>query len=817
MPSLREYLPYVGPVLRSLVEPKNMAVRAGLVYHRIRRRRALPAQPTQLGNLQRALPIPSGLDLYCDGGVLRVEFVADGVVRVRMSRDGAFPPIHSYAVVDPTQRAEATVSLEGQVGVASPLLRVSASTAPCRLSFAEPSGNVLCTDAGGAGWQGEAVVCSQALPADLAVYGLGEKAFGLNHRGRRLTLWNRDPQGAYHTGTDPLYAGIPWMLCQREGRAYGLLFDNTHRAFFDLGRTDPRSFRYQAEGGELCYYVVAGPSPTEVLARYAALTGHMPLPPRWGLGYHQSRWSYMSEADVRQVADELRARRIPCDAIYLDIDYMDGYRLFTWNASRYPDPRKLTSDLREEGMRTVVIVDPGVKVDQGYSVCADGLANDIFCKLPDGRLYSGPVWPGDCYFPDFSNHIVREWWGGFFQPLVEAGVSGFWNDMNEPAVFPGATFPDEVQHRADIGPTDHRALHNVYGQLMARATAEGIRCCQPGERLFAISRSGFAGIQRYALSWTGDNESSWEHLRLSIPMILNLGMSGQPFSGPDVGGFSGHCDGELLARWTQVGAFLPFFRNHSALGSHRQEPYALGEPYESVCRRYIELRYRFLPYTYTAFWQAAESGLPVARPLALAFPADRRVASLDDEYLYGDALLVAPVLSPAGVGRGVYLPRAGWYDFWTGQLHQGPSDVPAYAPLDVLPLYARAGSVIPMGPVMQYSDEFVPERLDLHLFPGNGTSGLYEDDGHTTAYQNGARRVTTFEMEMGEHKLVVVRTARGSFDPGYEGYDIVLRGDPDQAVTVIVDGARQVPMTIDTGWNALRLPVGRFERVEICW
>jgi alpha-glucosidase len=382
-------------------------------------------------------------------------------------------------------------------------------------------------------------------------------------------------------------------------------------------------------------------------------------------------------------------------------------------------------------------------------------------------------------------------------------------------------------------------VHNVYGQLMARATAEAFRRHNPGERTFTISRSGYAGIQRYALTWTGDNESSWEHLRLCIPMVLNLGMSGQPFSGPDIGGFSGHCDGELLARWTQVGAFLPFFRNHSAISSRRQEPYAFGEPYESICRRYIELRYRLLPYIYTAFWQAAEGGLPVARPLALAFPADRRVASLDDEYLFGDALLVAPVLSPAGAGRGVYLPRADWYDFWTGEVHQGPNDVPAHAPLDVLPLYARGGRVIPMGPVMQYADELAPEILDLHIFPGNGTSWLYEDDGHSTAYADGVRRVTTFQVQTDERKLVLERTTQGAFDPGYEGYSILLRSDPGQsqegtperrtrggarggslsaeAVTVTVDGVRQAPATVDAEWNALRLAVGRFDRVEACW
>lgn len=882
MLTLNHYLVVLRAMLGSLGSPR-------LGGGRLRRpRRHLPtaaANPLpdsgRPGDLLHIAVLTSGVDLHCVNGVLRIEFVADGVVRVRFSRSGSFPPLCSYAVVDNMTGTRVRKEQEGATFTLSPLqpaplpatLRVSVSPSPCRLSFLDAGGRVLCADTD-AGWQDEGVTCSLHLPEGMALYGLGEKAFGLNHRGRRLTMWNTDPRGGYRTGTDPLYQSIPFLIGQQDGVAFGLLFDNPWRACFDLGHSDPHRLLYHAEGGELCYYVLAGPSPADVLARYADLTGHMALPPRWALGYHQSRWSYINEAEVRQVAGELRRRSIPCDALYLDIDHMDGYRVFTWDHRRFPDPARLLADLRREGLRVVLIVDPGVKADPGYAVCAEGLARDLFCKLPDGTLYAGPVWPGRCYFPDFANPVVRAWWGDLYRPLLEMGVAGFWNDMNEPAVFPGTTFPDVVQHQADGGPgdgevrpdttgeagtdrLDHRGVHNVYGLLMARACAEGLRRWRPTERPFVISRAAYAGIQRYALVWTGDNRSDWEHLRLSIPMVLNLGMSGQPFAGPDVGGFGGDADGELLTRWTQLGAFMPFFRNHSAMGTTRQEPYAFGEPYESICRRYIELRYRLLPYIYTAFWQAATRGMPVARPLAFAFPADRRTASMDDEYLFGDALLVAPILERGARGRGVYLPAGGWYDFWSGERPvgrvaypkgygpQGTSlaesegadmgfDVPAHAPLDLLPLYARAGSVVPMGPVMQYTDQFVPAVLDLHLFPGDGQSWLYEDDGHSTICQGiepedalRKQRVTRFVMQTDENGMTLTRVSEGSYDPGYRGYDLLLRGWEGDNLretkgrrfgkvrAVLIDGKPAQNLITDPEWGALRVPAGMFERLEV--
>jgi alpha-glucosidase len=551
-----------------------------------------------------------------------------------------------------------------------------------------------------------------------------------------------------------------------------------------------------------------------ILERYTRLTGRMPLPPRWMLGYHQSRWSYYPEAQVREVADEFRRRRIPCDVVHLDIHYLDGYRVFCWDRERFPDPPRLLADLGEQGFRAIAILDPGVKVDPGYHVHDEGLARDAFCRLPGGGLFQGPVWPGRCYLPDFTDPAVRAWWGDLYQPLLEEGLAGFWNDMNEPAIF-GGEMPSTVRHSYEGQGAAHGPIHNVYGLQMARASAEGLERLRPGARLPLISRSGYAGLQRYALVWTGDNHSTWAHLRLGISICLNLGLSGLAFCGPDIGGFAGDCDGELLARWTQVGALTPFFRNHSAIGTAPQEPWAFGEPYESICRRWIELRYELLPYIYTAAWQAAQTGLPMMRPLSLAFPDDLRTYSLDDQFLLGDALLAAAVGHPGQRVRGVYLPGGQWYDFWTGRPAAG--QIEAAAPLERLPLYVRAGSVLPRGPVMQHTGEWPPEVLHLHVYPGDGQSWLYEDDGLTRDYGSGAFQLTCFLSQAAPGgDLVVLREVEGGFDPGYSRFQIHVHGLQVPPRRVRVDG-RTVEADFVAGEDAgmARFTTGPWTRLEI--
>jgi alpha-glucosidase len=778
-------------------------------------RRHAPAADLPLGRLLSHRLDGQTVDLLCTNGVLRVEFLASDLVRLRLrsAAQDDFPPLFFYALDPGTTWPPIPFDVEEQgegLTLHTDRLTCHVDRSTCRLSFYDSQGHPLSEAGDGLGFRGDGVFCTRRLVEAEAIYGLGEKAFNLNLRGRKLEMWNTDP-AVYSPGDDPIDLNIPMLVALREGRAYGLFFDNPGRARFDLGQACPDRLRYEADSGELCAYFFAGPNIADVLARYTQLTGRMPLPPRWMLGYHQSRWSYESAAEVRTLAAEFRRRRIPCDVIHLDIHYLDGYRVFTWDQERFPDPPRLLAELREQGFRAISILDPGVKVDPGYAVHDEGLVRDAFCKLPDGRRFVGPVWPGECYFPDFTDAGTRAWWGELYAPLLDAGVSGFWNDMNEPAVF-GGEVPANVVHNYEGRGASHAEIHNVYGLQMARASAEGMRELRPDERVPIISRAGYAGLQRHALVWTADNESTWAQLRLGVSMCLNLGLSGMVLCGPDTGGFAGDCDGELLARWTQVGALTPFFRNHSALGTARQEPWVFGEPYESICRRWIELRYELLPTIYTAAWQAAQTGLPMMRPLALAFPGDMRTYSLDDQFLLGDALLAAPIGHPGQRSRRVYLPGGVWYDFWTGEPLSG--DVEADAPLELMPLYVRAGSVLPMGPVMQSTDEWPPKALKLHVYPGDGESWLYEDDGRSLAYQRGEFRVTRFVCETSSDGLTVRCEVEGPCHPGYEQLEIHVHGLEIAPRQVLVDG-KLAQMDFDEKRRMGQLTMGEWSRLKM--
>jgi alpha-glucosidase len=796
-------------------------------------RRRAPANLQPLGDVVSYHRDGQAVALSCSHGRLLLEVLAADLIRFRLlppptSVDDVgtglppTPPLFSYAL-DPNVEwppVPFDVKEAGSAGASEPAAAIVIHTAqlicrvdrsPCRLSFYDLQGRPLSEAAAGLGFRGQGAYLTRSLAAGEALYGLGENTFGLNLRGQRLEMWNTDPE-TYAPAEDPVNLCIPMLVGLREGRAYGLFFDNPGRARFDLGRSYGDQLRYEADTGELCAYFFGGGALPAVLERYTQLTGRMSLPPRWMLGYHQSRWSYYPEQQVRELAAEFRQRRIPCDVLHLDIHYLDGYRVFTWDHDRFPDPSRLLADLGEQGLRMITIIDPGVKVDPGYHVHDEGLARDTFCRLPDGTLFQGPVWPGECYFPDFTDPRVRAWWGDLYEPLLEAGVAGFWNDMNEPAIF-GGTMPHNLPHHYEGRGAIHGEIHNVYGLQMARASAEGLRRLRPGERVPLISRSGYAGLQRYALVWTGDNQSTWAQLRLGVSMCLNLGLSGVAFCGPDIGGFSGDCSGELLARWTQVGALTPFFRNHSALGTRKQEPWAFGEPYESICRRWIELRYELLPYIYTAAWQAAQTGLPMMRPLALAFPQDLRTNSLDDQFLLGDALLAAPVGHPGQTSRRVYLPGGLWYDFWTGERVNG--EVTADAPLERMPLYVRAGSVLPLGPVLQYSGEWPPEVLHLHVYPGQGESWLYEDDGHSLAYRSGDFQATRFRCETAAGgSLAIRRQVEGPFNPGYDRFEIHVHGQEAAPQQVLVDG-QAVDVTFEDNTTTARLSAKHWTRLEI--
>ncbi|HEX7315221.1 MAG TPA: glycoside hydrolase family 31 protein [Pyrinomonadaceae bacterium] len=712
------------------------------------------------------------------GARVAVTFRDIETVRVRLAPSGAFERDLSYAVeskdrktvaakVTETREEIRISSLNGTtivikrrpflVSVIDGTGRVVVEADPARATTFDPDTGAVETSLKRVEWE--------------TYYGLGEKAGATVSRDtQQFVMWNTDTYG-YPRGLDPIYQSIGFYVALRQvkprGAAYGLFLDNTSRTYFDMGKTDPARVTFGAASGELNYYVFTGGqerTPKNVLRDYTDLTGRTPLPPLWALGNQQSRWSYYPEARVREVARGFRESKIPADVIYLDIDYMDGFRVFTWNRQHFPDPPKLISDLREQGFRTVVIIDPGIKVDPNYFAYRDGQSGGHFVKNGDGSELHASVWPGVCAFPDFTDSKAREWFGSLYRKNLDEGVAGFWNDMNEPGVFlsnetpkpdtyhhPMKTFPLDAKHAGDGAPGTHARYHNVYGMQMARSTFEGLKKLRPDARPFVLTRAGYAGVQRYSAVWTGDNVASWDHLRLSIPMLLNLGVSGVPFVGADVGGFSGNPSPELYARWLQSAALTPFLRSHSESGSNPHEPYSYGEAFTPVNRASVELRYRLLPYLYSLFEEHRRTGAPPMRPLWFEYPDDSRTYTIEDEYLVGRDLLVAPVVRESATKRGVYFPAGdNWVDWWTGKTYEGGKDAEIDAPLDRLPLFARAGAVIPTQQVVQHTGEMLKAPLSLLVVQGaDGASSFYEDAGD--GY--GERRTTTVTLRGGSLKF----------------------------------------------------------------
>jgi len=764
--------------------------------------------PQTLGEVTSYTHDARSLVLDCGGPRIQVSVLTPQLVRVRLAPDGVFAPRRSWAVARADgEFAAAAFELHEDAGALvadTGALLVRIDKTCCRISFADPRGVGFCADAEGMRWHdtgaGPQVMCDKRIAAGEHFYGFGERTGQLDKLGRLMINWATDPPWGHGPGTDPLYLAIPVFMALRPGLAYGVFFNNTWRSRFDMGAERPGTWRMKADGGELDYYVAYGAAPAEVLEQLTRLLGRMPMPPRWALGYHQSRWGYTTETIVRQLIHEFRARDLPCDVIHFDIDYMRGYRVFTWDPTRFPDPPGLIADMNSAGFKAVTIIDPGVKIDPEYEVYRDGVARGMFIRRVDGELFHGYVWPDDSVFADYTRPEVRTWWGEQQRKLVETGVRGIWNDMNEPAVFKlpfseGAGDVGTVDLDAPQGPagerTTHAEVHNLYGYGMARASYEGLQTHLGGERPFVLTRSGYAGIQRWSACWMGDNSSLWEHLELTMPQLMNMGLSGVPFVGTDIGGFFGNASGELFARWMQLGVLTPFCRGHSVAGSERHEPWVFGPEIEAICREYMQLRYRLLSYIYSLFWQASQTGAPVLRPLLYHFSDDPGTYQIHDQVMLGPSLMAAPIYHPGRTYRAVYLPQGEWYDWWNGErLGNVESATPmlARAPLERMPLYARAGAIVPSGPALRYADERPLDTLTLDLFPGDGEFTLYEDDGHTFAYQHGQFCTTRYILRREGMDLVfTIGKREGDYIPSRRTITVHVKG-PDRYAA---DGATE--------------------------
>ncbi len=739
-------------------------------------------------------------------GVLRLRHLPTFVHSFRAHGPRQLPAKHSFAVVEEGQRP-LTFGHEPGSNV------VVVGTAELSVEVRLDQGTWCLRDAAGRelsrceGFSGEAMPDYPVTryrsrfalhsPADEAWLGFGEKVGALDKRGMRFTFWNTDVV-PHHPDTDPLYQSIPVSIGLREGVAWGLFVDESWRMEVDIASEEPSLVRWESTGPELDVYLFVGPRPEDVVRRYTALTGRQALPPLWSLGAQQSRWGYENAEEIRAVIHGYRSRGLPLDCVYLDIDYMEGYKVWTWDKARYPDPAGLASEAAQLGVKLVPIIDPGVKQEAGYRVYEEAVAGDHLVRNDRGSVLVGEVWPKPAVFPDFSRESVRTWWGGLHRPFVEAGIAGFWNDMNEPACFrlvnanetfhinsapaldkdkvEGPTLPHDARH----GDKRHLEVHNVYALGMARAAFEGLRRLAPEKRPFLLTRAGFAGIQRYSAVWTGDNSSYWSHLELSIPMMLGLGLSGVSFTGADIPGFMGRASGELFVRWMQLGTFYPLMRNHSAKGTPYQEPWRFGEACLGLAREWLERRYRLLPTLYSLMWESSQEGLPALRPLVMYAPGDREALRMDDAFFFGRDLLVAPVVRQGRSRRHVYLPEGRWLPFFdlgqTGEPVEGPRHVLAETPLGTVPMWLREGGVLALTEPALHTTSANWTHLTWHIHVGRHVEGqLYEDAGE--GY--GASRVTRLRGGRTRESFVLERSTEGALPVSREKETLCLYGLPE--------------------------------------
>lgn len=743
-------------------------------------------------------------DLQASRGGLTatIAAVSDHVLHVTITAPGHPAAEASWEVSRDERRARTAAQLS-ENRLITPSLVASLDPQTLRLTVTDPQGRVILADATTPlRLEGARFTLDKQLAQGEHIFALGDKTGLLDRRGGSYVNWNTDAWG-FGSGTDPIYKSIPFFVSSGgAGGAYGVFLDNTWRSWFDFGHRAADTLAFGAENGPIDYYVIAGPTIRDVVRRYAHLTGHAPLPPRWALGYQQSRWSYGSEAEVRALADKLRAEDFPTDVIWLDIDYQDRNRPFTVDRKAFPHFEQMVADLKKQGITIVNIVDLHVAQapDQSYKPYDEGTAQNRFVHNPDGSTYVGPVWPGPSVFPDFTQASTRKWWGTLFKPFTDAGVGGIWNDMNEPAVFetPTKTMPLDIVDRIEgDGFTPRTAtqaeIHNVFGMENSRATYEGLRTLRPDERAFVMTRASFAGGQRYAATWTGDNSSTWDHLKLSVEQTLSLGLSGFTWTGADVGGFTGGPAPELMTRWFEYATFAPIFRDHSAKDAPRAEPWVDGPEQLAIRRRYVGERYRLMPYFYAVAEAGARTGDPFMRPVFYDYPqALETPCNATMTFTVGAQLLVAGNPRPEDKARyQACLPAGGWFDYWTGKAAGGrPSpdgrydEVTLTPTLDTLPVFVRAGTILPRQPLVQSTLEVPQGPLSLDVYPGPDCHGeLYDDDGHSMAFERGgfARQEVSCVSSGGEVSSLTFAPREGSYRPWWRDIRVTIHGDKGYA------------------------------------
>ncbi|WP_212001083.1 TIM-barrel domain-containing protein [Chitinophaga sp. HK235] len=730
------------------------------------------------------------------------------VIRVRMDKRPLTADF-SYAVITGPQTVKTQITQNNsEISIVTDSLRMQIRKSPFAISFFSPSGEVINEDEPGltTSWIGDEVTTYKKMQEQERFIGLGEKTGNLDRKGEGYTNWNSDVFG-YATNRDPIYATIPFYIGIHHRQNYGIFFDNSYQSDFNFGASNNRFSSFGARGGEMNYYFIYHPQVADIIKSYTSLTGRMPLPPLWSLGYQQNRYSYYPDTEVLRIAQTLREKKIPADGITLDIHYMDAYKLFTWNKERFPNPQQLTSRLREMGFRVTVIVDPGIKVENGYAAYESGKKGNIFLQYNDGENYTGQVWPGWCHFPDFTSSKGRSWWKEQVKSYIRDGVSGIWNDMNEIATW-GQKMPNNVIFNYEGHPTTHLQGHNIYGLQMARASYEGTREALQ-KRPFLLTRAAYAGSQRYSALWTGDNRAEEDHMLLGVRLLNSLGLSGFPFTGMDIGGFTGNPTVSLYTRWMQIGAFIPYFRNHTGVNTKSAEPWAFGEEALEITRNYINLRYRLLPYLYSTMYESSRTGMPVVRTLAINNTFDPNVydTRFQQQYQFGAAFMVAPFESTKEFGS-IYFPKGKWYNLYTDAVSNGQQEVITPLSIKTLPVYVKGSSIIPMQSLIQSTLEKPTDTLFLHLYKGDEASSFvyYEDDGESFSYEKGGyyERAITYDPAAG--KLTLSKVA-GSYTSQFKYIRLILHGfDANQRISV--NGSS---VSVSTSPFSFLSPISRFD------
>lgn len=626
------------------------------------------------------------------------------------------------------------------------------------ISFRDLEGNIINEDFQPSFKDEEGNVYISKVNDCLAYYGLGEKGGDLNKKGCYTENFNTDDP---ETDDDSItyYKTIPFYVALKEEATYGIFFDNSFRSYFDMGKEMGDRIFFGAIGGQIQYYFIPGENIKEVVKNYTALTGRMEMPPLWSLGYQQCRFSYFSQEEVRELVKTFEEKDIPLDVVYLDIDYMDGFRVMTFKTPNFDDAAGLIGDLKEKGIRTITIIDPGVKVDEEYDVFKRGKEGNHFTKKLDGEMFIGAVWPGDSAFPDFSNKYCREWWKSELKKFIsEHGMDGIWNDMNEPCVFNNdhKTMLETCLHNSDNGVIEHKEFHNRYGFEMSRCSKEAQEELHPNERGFSITRATYAGGQRYSSVWTGDNMSLWSQMRMSISMNANLGISGFSFVGNDVSGFGLDSSEELFIRWMEMGPFIPIFRNHSNMYTRRQEPWAFGPRAEKIAKKSIELRYELLPYIYDLYYISHKEGLPIFRPMIMEYEKDMNLLNMREQFMLGENMIVAPVLYEGERSKTVYLPKGSWFNYFTMEKLQGGKWYKLPCELDEILVFVKEGAIIPTYNKKFRNVKERPNNILLKVFGENAKGFHYNDDGHTMEYLEGKYTYMDIKVVDGKEELKLI-------------------------------------------------------------